>query len=443
MKYEQPYGVSDPNAPYINGNPSTGTMGSIPPAAAIENPQREIVNLISDAGLSPADTDMHQLAKGVQCGRLNYAVDAGTAAAYQAVFVPPLDSYYDGLAVWLLPAHSNSGPATFDGGPGPRNIVRRGGAALVAGDMPADFKSLLTYNAKHGNFELYGTGFTIGGFQPILTANTTLYVNAATGDDSAYDGTTATVSGPHGPFKTIGRAISETFKYGPSLYTMTINVAAGTYPETVTCPSLRGPTIIMNGAGQSSTFVTGATDQHTFYVGGGNVMYVSNMYVSQPGGPMSAVFLCSCFVCANGGQLFTNNITTGSAPGGFIFFCSTGGIVWCGNHGFASGSVAIGIWFADAGIIELAPAPAQVSTYTFGGVFTLTGSPGATVFASAGGAVIQGPPPYAPVFQNSGFLSSGYKFYASFNGAIVVNGQPPSFFPGANPGILTTGGQYG
>ena len=61
MKYKQPYGVSDPNAAYINGNPSTGTMGSIPPAASIENPQREIVNFINDSGLTPTDADLHQL----------------------------------------------------------------------------------------------------------------------------------------------------------------------------------------------------------------------------------------------------------------------------------------------------------------------------------------------------------------------------------------------
>ena len=68
MKYEAPYGVSDPNSSYINGNPATGTMGSIPPAASIENPQREIVNLITDAGGTPTDADLHQLARGVQSG---------------------------------------------------------------------------------------------------------------------------------------------------------------------------------------------------------------------------------------------------------------------------------------------------------------------------------------------------------------------------------------
>ena len=34
MKYVQPYGIADEDAPYINGDPSQGRMGSIPPAAA-------------------------------------------------------------------------------------------------------------------------------------------------------------------------------------------------------------------------------------------------------------------------------------------------------------------------------------------------------------------------------------------------------------------------
>ena len=53
-----PTAFHDPNAPYINGNPTTGTMGSIPPAASIENPQREIVNFITDSGLTPTDADL-------------------------------------------------------------------------------------------------------------------------------------------------------------------------------------------------------------------------------------------------------------------------------------------------------------------------------------------------------------------------------------------------
>jgi hypothetical protein len=77
MLYNQPYGVSDPNAAYINGNPSTGTMGSIPPAASIEFDQREIVAVISYANAHaltdyngapcavPSNADLTQLAKAI------------------------------------------------------------------------------------------------------------------------------------------------------------------------------------------------------------------------------------------------------------------------------------------------------------------------------------------------------------------------------------------
>jgi hypothetical protein len=235
MKYEQPYGVSDPNAPYINGDPSIGRPGSIPPAAAIEYPQREIIAMINAGGFTPSDADLQQLARAIQSGKVIYGLDTGAGNNYSVTLNPPLLAYSDGLALWIVPQLSNTGPATLNcNALGARNIVRRGGDPLAAGDMPGGYKSLVTFNALHNNFELYGSSFTGAGgtgFIPILTANTNLYVNAATGDDTLYDGTAPTISGPHGPFKTIMRAINETFKYGPSVFTMTINVAAGTYNE--------------------------------------------------------------------------------------------------------------------------------------------------------------------------------------------------------------------
>ena len=53
MKYVQPYGISDADAPYINGDPSIARQGSIPPAAAFEHPMREIVAVIQKNGLAP------------------------------------------------------------------------------------------------------------------------------------------------------------------------------------------------------------------------------------------------------------------------------------------------------------------------------------------------------------------------------------------------------
>lgn len=77
MKYNQPFGVSDPDAAYVNGNPSTGTMGSIPPAASMEYDQREIVSVIqwaydngyydqnSQLCAAPSNSDLSQLLKAI------------------------------------------------------------------------------------------------------------------------------------------------------------------------------------------------------------------------------------------------------------------------------------------------------------------------------------------------------------------------------------------
>jgi hypothetical protein len=56
----------DEDAPYIDGNRSAGTKGSIVPAAAIEHTQRELVNLINFAGLVPNAGDLEQVRKAIE-----------------------------------------------------------------------------------------------------------------------------------------------------------------------------------------------------------------------------------------------------------------------------------------------------------------------------------------------------------------------------------------
>lgn len=54
MLYHAPYGSVDPNAAYVDHDTPGNVRGSVPPAAAIEMPQREIVDVIAKAGLTPA-----------------------------------------------------------------------------------------------------------------------------------------------------------------------------------------------------------------------------------------------------------------------------------------------------------------------------------------------------------------------------------------------------
>ena len=136
MKYNQPYGVADVNASYVNGNPSTGTMGSIPPAESIEMPQRELVNLITDAGFAPTNTDLHQAAKAIQSGKLVYAADAGTANAYSISVQPPLTAYAAGQRWSFKALFQNTGPATLNvSARGARSITYPNGTPLKGNEI--------------------------------------------------------------------------------------------------------------------------------------------------------------------------------------------------------------------------------------------------------------------------------------------------------------------
>ncbi|MCH9852973.1 MAG: phage tail protein [Alphaproteobacteria bacterium] len=65
MKYVHPLKEAV-NSKYSNGNPETNTPGSIIPAQAIEHPQREIVNVISESGLTPNADDNEQLYQAIR-----------------------------------------------------------------------------------------------------------------------------------------------------------------------------------------------------------------------------------------------------------------------------------------------------------------------------------------------------------------------------------------
>ena len=66
MQYVPPIGSVDPDAPYVEGNPATGTRGSFPPARGFEATMREVVNAIIALGLTPDDGDLTQLGQALQ-----------------------------------------------------------------------------------------------------------------------------------------------------------------------------------------------------------------------------------------------------------------------------------------------------------------------------------------------------------------------------------------
>lgn len=61
MEYQAPFGSTDPDAPYVDRNTPGAVAGSKVPAAAIEDPQRELDYLIAQAGITPSEADLTQV----------------------------------------------------------------------------------------------------------------------------------------------------------------------------------------------------------------------------------------------------------------------------------------------------------------------------------------------------------------------------------------------
>lgn len=58
-------GVENPALAWTTGVPSTGVEGSYPPAQLCTNPQDEILNVITAAGIDPSDADLTQLLEAI------------------------------------------------------------------------------------------------------------------------------------------------------------------------------------------------------------------------------------------------------------------------------------------------------------------------------------------------------------------------------------------
>jgi hypothetical protein len=162
MKYQAPYGVEDPDAPYINGNPSIGVQGSIPPAAAFEQPLRELDNFIEKSGFTPTDDDLMQIIRSVRRQFVNFAIDTGPTNALSVSLDPPLEQYYAGMPLRVMVGHNNTGPATINVNLlGPRPIKTTTGLALGADDLTA---GMVAYLLDDGTaWQLISKGGTVTG----------------------------------------------------------------------------------------------------------------------------------------------------------------------------------------------------------------------------------------------------------------------------------------
>ena len=280
MKYNQPFDQpSNPNAPYVDGNPSAGIDGSIVPAAAIEYDQREIVNAIAAAGLSPTNADLTQLLQTIKLAQIynvfNVSNNLGNASQWSAS-VPslPIMPPTLGTALWFKPGFvSVKGGTVFSvNGSSFVNVVHTDLSPIDIGDIQASAWVLLYFDGT--NWQLITGGTQRTGQIPLLQRNADWYVNSSTGNDTTYDGTSPTIiSATIGPFQTIQRGITEVQKYNMNGYSQKIHCADGAYQ-----PFVAG---ITNGVGtayiegnignpQNCTITTATNNQICGFFTGGN-----------------------------------------------------------------------------------------------------------------------------------------------------------------------------
>ena len=142
--------------PWSDGIPQSGQEGSFPPSAMCVETMDEIVNAITQAGIVPASSDLFQLTRAIRGGQLDFdATDIGTADAVICQIGLAHTAITAGLPFTFI-----KGPAANTGNAVPTltitdlsgnngltgTIVKAGGGALKAGDLPAN--ALITVRAR-------------------------------------------------------------------------------------------------------------------------------------------------------------------------------------------------------------------------------------------------------------------------------------------------------
>ncbi|NPU23922.1 hypothetical protein [Bradyrhizobium denitrificans] len=380
----------------------------------------QVVSLVYDGvnfqmdnylGISGATTNITNNSIG-----LPYVNDTGSQNALIGTYSPAVTAYSAGLAITIKLANSITSSSTINcNGLGVKSITLGDGTPTLANMFVAGQILLLIYDGTA--FQIYGTSSAVA---KKLTSNYTMYVNKALGDDGN-DGS-ANVSGK--ALATIGRAMALAWAYGPSQYTITIQVSAGTYNEPVSTPLQAGPNVVINGSGTSATTVNGGAN-NTFVAQGPNTLTVQNLNATNTGAQSNSVFLAT-----QGASLTTNNTMSGNQAGN-VFTGQSGGTVFPGNHTFN------GNQYNCFSAVYGGTCTISTFTFTFAGPVSVTNA----VAAAFGGGVLNVNNVNPPSFVNPSYVN-GKKFDAQINGVISLNGLGANFFPGSVAGGTGNGGQF-
>ena len=408
MKYNPPYGSSNPDAPYINATP--GQKGSPVPAEAIEYVQREIVNTITRAGLTPSNENLGQLyqalQKAVQGGA--YLLPPAKANALGGVMVNKNGLVVDasGLVSLLL---------------------------LTGGGLGMDSSGRLFVNPYAFSSEILNELLKTLRLPQWLTANKTWYVRTDGSDNNTGESNTAS-----GAFRTIQKAltyISENFNF--SSHVATLSIQPGTYEEQVTIPRYSASTgsLSITGGSADTTVLSGCI---TTLASIGNIT-INNLTIRNSGIPLPSNSADYLLLVSDGTTLTMSNCK----------LLATQPLVTANRTIIAqiSGIFRIGV---GNGITLSAAAAVQNILYASGGQIQLNRSIEvnghfASAFIRMSGLSRFGRGSTAepsPVITGSSGGTGSVKYTVTENSICNTSGGGADYFPGENAGTANSGGQY-
>lgn len=449
MKYNQPYGVADEviwgEHPYVNGDPSIGRAGSIPPAEAIEYTQREIVNIIravaTDLGITPTNLDLLQLGRSIASGLMNGSDDTGTANAYATnMHIAPL-GYTKYMYVILKIANTNTGPSVLNvNSLGNKSIKNSDGSDVAPNQLLAG--SLVCFQYDGTNFQVVWSN-RVAGAPIFLVGAKDFYVNPATGSDS-WDGTaavhgTATI----GPWATLQHAMDIISTYNLNGHNITVHCADGTGYRPVTLALVSGSgnvfwvgntsnpdAVLIDGNGTSKTCIVGGNvgQAHTF---NGFKVQTSGSYV---GDAMNGVH-----IFGSGTKMELLAMTFGSCPGGHMAAEQGSTLIITGPvkiTGGAAGSVGGNGAHVSTSTGAQCQTPVPAS-------YTVT-----TAITMAGGWIQASFCSIVQVLYSGGVVTgaanvTGRRFTSSTNAVISTNGGGLNYHPGTIAGSYEGTGDTG
>jgi hypothetical protein len=367
-----------------------------------------------------------------QAALTHYGADVGTKNAMLVSTVAPgIAAVTTGMQFGIKKgAAANDAAVTLNIAGTSAALTWGDGTALTGGEWPAGADGLVLYD---GGYKLVGIpspfAFIVPGTPKPLLAPRTYYVDASAGNDS----NNGLAAGAGNAFASIAKAVTVILSLNMNGFSITVNVANGTYAPIV-CPELNGSgsvQVIGNTTTPASVIISAATGEAIWVTGSG--WSFSGMTVSSAANGSAPHFGCGLRV-DNGSNCGISNMGFGACAFAHILSEFGSGV---GMLGVLTGNPT-----AFINIVGSAPAFMYVSAggsiSTGETILTLTGTP---AFSSAF-AVAQTNGSISLPFASITGTATGSRYSASLNGTISTSGSGASYYPGNAIGTLTTGGQY-